>query len=114
MDTLRTDLQDLLEGYARKSFKPSEVLSAYLQAIETRNTSFNALLETRNDEARNRAAELDEKMSEATKLPLFGIPVAVKDCILVRGWKATAGSKMLENYTAPFTATAVERLEAAG
>src|SRR5262249_12648777 len=42
------------------------------------------------------------------------IPLSVKDNFLVRGWKATAGSRILHNYIAQYTATSVERLEASG
>jgi len=52
-------------------------------------------------------AELDGK-------PLGGVPVAVKDNIAVRGRKLTCGSRILENFISPYTATAVRRLEEAG
>jgi len=47
-------------------------------------------------------------------LPLYGIPVAIKDNILVKGEKCTAGSKILENYRAPYNATVIEKLISAG
>ncbi len=114
MDAHRLDIQDIVDGYQRKEFKPSEVVEAYLKTIEQKNPSLNAYLQVRPDEARKKAAELDGRLSEAAKLPLFGVPVAIKDNFLVRGWKATAGSKILQNYVSPYTATSVERLEAAG
>src|SRR5690606_19700034 len=46
--------------------------------------------------------------------PLTGIPIAHKDVLVTKGWRSTAGSKMLENYRSPFDATVVERLNAAG
>src|SRR5207302_7520829 len=46
--------------------------------------------------------------------PLAGVPMAIKDVISTRGIKTTCGSKILENYSPPYDATAVERLEAAG
>src|SRR5580765_3160893 len=114
MELQRLDIQDLLEGYQRKEFKPSELMDRYLSAIEGMNPALNAFLELKPDETRKRAEELDQRLSEAGRLPLFGIPIAIKDNFLVRGWKATAGSKILENYLSPYTATSVERLEAAG
>jgi aspartyl-tRNA(Asn)/glutamyl-tRNA(Gln) amidotransferase subunit A len=114
MDLGRLDIQGTLEGYQRKEFKPSELVDAFLSSIEKRNPQLNAFLEVRSEAVRKRARELDARLQEANKLPLFGIPIAVKDNFLVRGWKATAGSRILENYISPYTATSVERLESAG
>ncbi len=110
----RLDIQEALEGYRRKEFKPSEVVAGYLKAIETRNPQLGAFLEVRMAETQKKALELDGRSGEMPKLPLYGIPVAIKDNFLVKGWKATAGSKILGNYVSPYTATSVERLEAAG
>jgi aspartyl-tRNA(Asn)/glutamyl-tRNA(Gln) amidotransferase subunit A len=114
MDISRLDIQGILEAYQRKERKPSEVAASYLRAIEERNPTLNAFLEVRAQETLRRAQELDGRLGEAAKLPLFGVPIAVKDNFQVRGWKTTAGSKILENYLSPYTATSVERLEAAG
>ena len=48
------------------------------------------------------------------KMPLLGIPLGIKDNLVIEGVRTTCASKMLENYVPPYTATAVERLEAAG
>lgn len=108
------DIQDLLDGYRRKTYKPSEIVEIFLGHIDSKNPTLNAFLQLRPDETRRRAIELDGRLGEASKLPLFGVPIAVKDNFLVRGWKATAGSRILENYVSPYTSTSVERLEAAG
>ncbi len=105
---------DLLEGYQKKQFKPSEVVAKYLAEIKRRNPSLNAFLHVNEAESLRRAKELDERMGEVEKLPLFGVPFGVKDNFLVKGWRMTAGSKILGDYVAPYTATVVERLEAAG
>lgn len=114
MDLSKFTIESLLEGYRKKEFKPSEVIAAYLTAIEKKNPKLNAFLQVRQGETAKRAAELDGRMAEAGNLPLFGIPIAVKDNFLVKGWQATAGSKILEGYVSPYTATSVERLLAAG
>ncbi len=107
-------IQDLVEGYQRKDFKPSEVVGSLLELISASNKQLNAFLQVRPDETLARAKDLDGRMGEATKLPLFGVPIAIKDNLLVKGWKTTAASHALENYVAPYTATCIERLEAAG
>ena len=61
-----------------------------------------------------RAAALDAEHATAADRPLFGVPVAVKDNLCTRGVPTTAASRILERFVPPFTATAVERLEAAG
>src|SRR4051794_14454678 len=114
MDLNRFDIQDLLDSYQRKELKLSGVVDGYLSAIERRNPTLNAYLQIRPDDSRRRALDLDGRMQESNRLPLFGVPIAIKDNFLVKGWKATAGSKILGDYVSPYTATSVERLEAAG
>ena len=63
----------------------------------------------------NKAGTREAMMPENTELPpLLGVPVAIKDNLLYAGKKATCGSKMLENYIPPYSATCVEKLEEAG
>jgi aspartyl-tRNA(Asn)/glutamyl-tRNA(Gln) amidotransferase subunit A len=71
---------------------------------------------TRTEEtARAQAQAVDKSISEGViPGPLAGVPYTVKDIFNVRGTRSTAGSRILSNYTAPYTATAVERMEKAG
>lgn len=108
------DIKSLIQGYQKREFKPSEVVEQCLTTTADRNPALNALLETRPEETRARAKALDDKLADAAKLPLFGVPVAIKDNFLVKGWQCTAGSKILKGYVSPYTATCVEKLEAAG
>jgi aspartyl-tRNA(Asn)/glutamyl-tRNA(Gln) amidotransferase subunit A len=62
--------------------------------------------------AQARAA--DAAIAAGTAGPLAGIPIAHKDAFVTRGWRTTAGSKMLQGYVSPFDATVVERLQQAG
>ena len=108
------NIKGTLDSYRKKEFKPSEFIDGILNAISKKNPSLNAFLEVRPEESRGKALELDRRLNEIDHLPLFGIPIAVKDNFLVRGWRATAGSRILANYESPYSATSVERLEAAG
>jgi aspartyl-tRNA(Asn)/glutamyl-tRNA(Gln) amidotransferase subunit A len=107
-------IEALLSGYQKKEFKPSEVIGAYLENISARDKKLNSFLQVRAEETMAKAKALDGKMGEAVNLPLFGIPIAVKDNFLVEGWQATAGSKVLSGYVSPYTATSVKNLQEMG
>ncbi len=107
-------IQELLEGYQAKQFKPSEVIEGYLKNISERDEKLNSFLQVRPEETLANAKKLDGRMNEVNQLPLFGIPIAIKDNFLVEGWQATAGSKVLSGYVSPYTATSVQRLESMG
>ncbi|MBM4317803.1 MAG: Asp-tRNA(Asn)/Glu-tRNA(Gln) amidotransferase subunit GatA [Deltaproteobacteria bacterium] len=107
-------IQELLAGYRAKNFKPTEVVERYLKNISERDEKLNSFLQVRPEETLKRARTLDAQIDNMSTLPLFGIPLAVKDNFLVNGWQATAGSKVLSGYISPYTATSVERLEAMG
>jgi aspartyl-tRNA(Asn)/glutamyl-tRNA(Gln) amidotransferase subunit A len=67
------------------------------------------------ERARKQAQAVDELIQRGEDPgPLAGVPLAVKDIFCVRGTPSTAGSKILENFTSPYSATPVERMEAAG
>ncbi|NBX91916.1 MAG: Asp-tRNA(Asn)/Glu-tRNA(Gln) amidotransferase subunit GatA [Proteobacteria bacterium] len=107
-------MRSLLEGYQKKQFTVTEVVQASLKAIDLKNPKLNALLEVNAEKALTRARALDADISKASEKKLFGVPIAIKDNILVKDWQCTAGSKILEGYRAPYTATTVQRLEAEG
>jgi aspartyl-tRNA(Asn)/glutamyl-tRNA(Gln) amidotransferase subunit A len=74
----------------------------------------NALIRIFPERARERAAAVDARVKAGERLPLAGVPLVVKDNLCVEGLPATASSKILQGYVAPYTATAIARLEAAG
>lgn len=114
MDTSRLEILDLLEGYQRKEFTPSEVCQSLISSIEKKDGEVKSFLQLRPDATLDQARAVEKRSAEFAKLPLYGIPIAIKDNILVQGWKATAASKILHNYVSPYTAMCVERLEACG
>ncbi len=92
-----------------------ELCSAALARIAAENPQNNSFLTVTEERALARAAEIDRMVSESKPLPpLAGVPLAVKDVIQIEGIRTTCGSRILDGFIAPYTATAVERLEAAG
>src|SRR5207253_7970427 len=67
------------------------------------------------ERALSQAARIDALAAKGDPLPpLAGVPIAIKDVMVTRGVRTTAGSKILENYIPPYDCTAVARLESAG
>ena len=81
-----------------------------LARIEERNPEINAFLSVTADLARAQADACDERIRSGEPFrPLEGVPLAVKDNMVVEGVRTTCGSRILENYRPPYTATAVRR-----
>ncbi len=98
-----------------KEISVKELVSLYLEHAKAKNAELNAFIEFFD------GAELELKISEAQKSidsghahVLCGIPYGIKDNILYKGHIASAGSHMLENYTAAYSATVIEKLIMAG
>src|SRR5258708_31745312 len=83
--------------------------------IASDDPNIGAYLTLSKERALAKAAEIDELATKGEKLPpLAGVPVGVKDVMVTRGVRTTAGSKILGNYIPPYDCTAVARMEAAG
>src|SRR3989344_2994707 len=91
-----------------------ELAEHYLSVIESKNKELNAFLSvTRDSVVKKQAEVVDKKISRGEAGELAGIPIAVKDNILVKGEPCTAGSKILKNYMAAYDATVITRLRRA-
>jgi len=85
--------------------------SSWMQFVRDRDKQIRAFLQFDPELGREIASGADCDSSESSRTgPLRGIPFAVKDNIAVRSFKLTCGSKLLENFVSPYTATAVQRL----
>src|SRR6202167_2809850 len=88
---------------------------AYYAKIESDDPKIGAYLTLSKERAMAKAAEMDALAAKGETLPpLAGVPVGIKDVMVTRGVRTTAGSKILGNYVPPYDCTAVARLEAAG
>jgi aspartyl-tRNA(Asn)/glutamyl-tRNA(Gln) amidotransferase subunit A len=93
----------------------SALAEAYYAKIESDDPKIGAYLTLSKERALAKAAEIDGLAAKGEKLPpLGGVPVGIKDVMVTKGVRSTAGSKILGNYVPPYDCTAVARLEAAG
>ena len=112
------DLSTLTIAGARRSldakeYSAVELAQAYLDAIKAKDAELHAYLEVFSD-VLAQAARADQLIAEGKSQPLTGIPLAIKDNILIKGRRAGAASKILEGYIAPYSATVIEKLMAMG
>jgi len=95
--------------------KAVDLAAGYYERIAKINPRLNVYLSLTKERALAQAARVDDAAAKGNPLaPLAGIPVGIKDVLVMQGAPATAGSKILEGYRPPYDATAVARLEAAG
>ncbi|MFP3248680.1 MAG: amidase family protein, partial [Paraburkholderia sp.] len=106
-------LTELRAALAAKECSAVELAQLYLKRIEAAN-SLNAFVQVDADLTLEQAKAADALLHTGHAGPLVGLPIAHKDVFVTRGWRSTAGSKMLANYVSPFDATVVERLNRAG
>ncbi|MEP0841919.1 MAG: Asp-tRNA(Asn)/Glu-tRNA(Gln) amidotransferase subunit GatA [Phycisphaerae bacterium] len=86
-----------------------------LEAIERLDPQLHCLVSHDAERARALAARVDERIARGESVgPLAGVPLLIKDNICTRFGRTTCGSRMLENFAAPYDAHVVERLESAG
>lgn len=101
------------KGLDAKEFSAVDLSLAYLAEIEKKNKELNAYLEI-YDDVLEQARRADEMIAKGESYPLLGIPLAVKDVILIKGKKVSAASKILENYIASYDATVISKLKKQG
>lgn len=96
-----------------KEITSVDLVSACLENIKEKNDELNALLEVFSD-VLDQAKKADEMIDSGNKGKLVGIPIVIKDNILINGRKVSASSKMLENYVASYDAYVIKKLRDAG
>jgi aspartyl-tRNA(Asn)/glutamyl-tRNA(Gln) amidotransferase subunit A len=104
-------IPELIAGLPKAGSTAVALAERYLAAIDEVNQEINAYLSVDREGALAQAAKVDA--GEAAG-PLVGVPIGIKDVLTIKGQRATAGSKILEGYQPPYTATAVQKLIDAG
>ncbi len=113
MADCRTVTQLAADLRARK-VSSVELVRACLARIEASQPALNAFVTITADQALEQAEAADRELAAGRGGPLVGVPIGHKDLFCTAGVRTTCGSRMLENFVAPYDATVVERLKAAG
>ena len=113
LDTLTVDATRT--AVLEKQITATSLVDEFYKKIEAEDPAIGAYLTLCEERAQRQAERVDKLADTGEALPpLAGVPVAIKDVLTTKDVRTTAGSKILDNFIAPYDATAVERLEAAG
>jgi aspartyl-tRNA(Asn)/glutamyl-tRNA(Gln) amidotransferase subunit A len=105
---------ELAERLAKRQISSVELTRHFLSRIERLNPALNAFITLTAERALEDAAAADARLGKGEKGPLLGIPLIHKDIFCTSGVKTSCGSRMLDNFVAPYDATVVARLKGAG
>ncbi|HKY01762.1 MAG TPA: amidase family protein, partial [Burkholderiales bacterium] len=111
---LNASLAEMVAALAAKKISSVELTRLFLDRIAQLNPMLNAFITVDPDKSLSQARAADERLAKGTAAPLTGVPIAHKDIWLAKGWRTTCGSKMLENFVAPYDAHVIGRFDAAG
>jgi aspartyl-tRNA(Asn)/glutamyl-tRNA(Gln) amidotransferase subunit A len=110
MDLTKLTIREAHEKLVAKEISAVDLANAYIKNIQEKNSDLNVYL-TVFDDILEQAKKAQEKIDAGEATILTGIPISMKDNICMDGRRTTAGSKILENYVAPYSATAILKLD---
>ncbi len=110
---LRT-LTELAQGLRARQFSSVDLARMFLERIERAQGALNAFISVTREQALVDAALADRALAAGTGGALTGVPIAHKDLFCTRGVRTSCGSRMLDNFVAPYDATVVANLKRAG
>jgi len=108
MDLTKLTISEIQQGFRARTFSPADLLRTLELRIQSAEPAIQAFL------SRDFQTALKEAEHADVSLPLGGIPIGIKDAINVKGQPCTAASQILRGYTAPYDATVITKLRAAG
>lgn len=115
MDLNSLTIETTRTAVAAKQVTASNLVEQFYGKIKAEDSNIHAYLTLSDDRAFAQAKRIDGLVSKGAALPpLAGVPIGIKDVMVTKGLRTTAGSKILENFIPPYDCTAVARLEAAG
>ena len=109
-----SSLQQLGAALRNKKISSVELTQLYLDRIAALNPELNAYISTNRDISLAQAHAADDRIAAGRAQALTGIPIAQKDIFCAKGWRTTCGSRMLENFIAPYDAHVIEQFNAVG
>lgn len=110
MNLSNLTIKKVSEFLKNKEFSAVELAKETINHIKKTDEEIGAYLSVLEDMAIGEAGEADDRIAKGEQHNLTGIPIAIKDNILIKGKASTAGSKILENYIAPYDATVIKKL----
>lgn len=105
---------EIAADLAAKQYSATELTTHLLNRIEQQNPDLNAFITIPRDQALASAQKADRDRQAGLAGPLTGVPIAQKDIFCTAGIKTSCGSRMLDNFIAPYNATLIERCNQAG
>ncbi|ACT49153.1 Asp-tRNA(Asn)/Glu-tRNA(Gln) amidotransferase subunit GatA [Methylotenera mobilis] len=111
---INSSLKTLAQMLANKEISSVELTQTFLNRIDALNPAINAYIALDQDKTLAQAKAADVRIAAGNATPLTGIPIAQKDIFCAVGWKTTCGSKMLENFIAPYDAHVITQFDQAG
>ncbi len=111
---LNKTIKQLADGLASGEFSSTELTQDYLAKIKSDDAKYNAFITVTDEQALAAAKTADERRAAGKAEVLTGVPIAVKDIFCTQGVKTSCGSKMLDNFIAPYESTATQKLSDAG
>jgi aspartyl-tRNA(Asn)/glutamyl-tRNA(Gln) amidotransferase subunit A len=111
---LNKTIKQLADGLASGEFSSTELTQDYLAKIKSDDAKYNAFITVTDEQALTAAKTADERRAAGKAEVLTGVPIAVKDIFCTQGVKTSCGSKMLDNFIAPYESTATQKLSDVG
>jgi len=111
---INASLKDLATALGARQISSVELTQLLLDRIARHNPEINAYITLDAEKSLAQAAAADVLIAQGKAGPLTGIPFAQKDIFCAKGWRTTCGSKMLENFVAPYDAHIISQFDAAG